>query len=172
MTSDSDRTHIFTFRNVILGSAALIATVYGAHYIISYRTKRIITRKENWCNWKHETSFEHLITLPRYKLSRELIEYIQARYINKHNPADHVYPMTKFIDEINRETRILRNYMWTIKKTEQLRIARFLPGANMAAATKNRLERLAYLKALFFDWAQEYRFTRSQTSKLVVPAAS
>ena len=138
-----------------------VACAYVARTVIIHQTTRVLKKKRSWCNWKHELSFQDLMHNDPKNLAQELLTAIQERHFNPHNPADHVYPVTQFLDTIHHETTILNRYLELVKWERKLQLYRIYTHKDLTSIVTQRLDKLAYLKSLFFDWAREHRTTRS-----------
>ncbi len=147
----------WTPKTIFITGTVIAAGTYCYCWLMLYKTRRMLSSKESWSNWKHEIALEDLMTLPRIKLAEELLTTIQAKHVNTANPADHVYPMTQFIEAVNRESALLRSYLWFLEKTKRFNVLRIFPEKNLGSIAQDRLHRLAYLKTVFFDWAYSYR---------------
>lgn len=145
----------------ILGTAAGIAgTALIIRALIIHQTVTILKNRHSWSNWKHEVPIEQLKQMPQEKISHELITTIQSYHRNPHNPADHVYPMTHFLQTINQEIEILKRYTVLQKVERALHTDRLLKRKDLTDLVERRLEKLSHLKTLFFSWAKQHRTKR------------
>ncbi len=165
VTSPSEKTSSifgkFGFKQALYLTAGTLVCAYALRTIIIHQTTQVLKRKRSWCNWKHELSFQELTQERPEKLSQELLTAIQERHFNHHNPADHVYPVTQFLDAIYRETTILNHYLKLIKWEQKFQLYRIYSHKDLTSVVTQRLDKLIYLKSLFFDWAREHRTNRS-----------
>ncbi len=145
------------------GIAGTAACAYAIHTVVLYKTTRILKRKKSWCNWKHEVPAQEFWETPREALSRELLSTIQQRHHNPRNPADHVYPVTHFLDAVKYEMTVLQAFTDLVRLEQKLRLSRVLKDRDLGPLVAQRLKKLGYLKELFFEWAREHRTRRSFT---------
>ena len=151
----------FGFKHALGLAAGTIACAYLTRTVIIYQTTLVLKKKRSWCNWKYELSFEQLINSDQKNFSRELLTAIQERHFNTHNPSDHVYPVTQFLDSVQHEANVLNRYLQLVKWEQKLQLYRLFSQKDLSSAVMQRLNKLSYLKSLFFDWAREHRTTRS-----------
>jgi hypothetical protein len=141
--------------------AGTVACAYLTRTVIIYQTTLVLKKKRSWCNWKHELSFEQLMHNDSKELAHNLLTAIQEHHFNPHNPADHVYPVTRFLDAIQHETNVLNRYISLVKWEHKFQLYRLFSHKDLSPVVTQRLDKLAYLKSLFFDWAREHRTTRT-----------
>lgn len=134
-----------------------------AYTIIYYQLQKaihLVHDKTAWCNWKKDVSIERLYTIERKELAKELLHKIQARYMNPKNPTDHIAPMNLFIEDYRRELLTFRRYFKLAKWFKKFYLMRFFPfKKNDIHEMKQSIERLCYLKSVFFNWTKEYKTT-------------
>ena len=151
----------FSLKHVFMGAAGIVASCYVVHRYMLYKTTRVLRKKNSWCNWKHETPFEQLCTQPHETLSEELLNSIQEHNPNPHHPADHIHPITRFLEQVQTEVRVLSLYKTIIEWEKKMHLARLFPGHELEPIVTARLEKLAFLKKLFFEWARTHRTKRT-----------
>ena len=151
----------FGFKHALGLVAGTVACAYATRTVIIHQTTRVLKKKRSWCNWKHELSFQELTQERPEKLAQELLTAIQERHFNPHNPADHVYPVTQFLDTIHHEANVLNRYLQLVKWEHKLQLYRLFSHKDLSSVVTQRLDILAYLKSLFFEWAREHRTTRT-----------
>ena len=146
-----------TFKQV--GGAILLAGAAGyiARVVILHQTKQVLKSKTSWCNWRAETPFQELVNESPEQLAEQLLSTIQERHTNTNNPADHVFPLTHFLKERDRETELLTRYLKLCSFEQRFGINRFLKHRDLTELVVRRLDKLAYLKSLFFEWAKQHK---------------
>ena len=114
--------------------------------------------KGAWCNWKAEVLFEIFKNSDKKELAEELLEAIQTRYLNTSNPTDHVGPLNNFLEDYRRELHIFRSYFFIATWIKRLHLTKIFPINNQdIELLKEKIERLCYIKAIFFEWTNEYK---------------
>ena len=157
-------TNWLTFKNIFGTIFVIGATGYLVRFFILHQTKQVLKSKLSWCNWKAHVPFHELVNESSDTLSKDLIIAIQSRHVNTKNPADHVYPMTHFLHALDQETVILNRYLQLTSFEQQFGINRFLKHHNLTELVISRLDKLAYLKSLFFEWAKQQRTRKARAS--------
>lgn len=146
----------------VLGVSCCIAAVsYGVLYYEIKRAVWLLHDDSAWCNWKQEITLKSLQEIARGELAEELLQRIQTRYLNTKNPTDHIGPLNSFLEDYRTELCIFRRYFRLAKWINRCRVRRLFPVLNIdITAMKERIERLTYLKSVFFDWTTDYKTTR------------
>ena len=72
-----------------------------------------------------------------------------------------MYPVTQFLDSVQHEANVLNRYLQLVKWEQKLQLYRLFSQKDLSSSVMQRLNKLSYLKSLFFDWAREHRTTRS-----------
>ena len=122
--------------------------------------------KSAWCNWKNDIPLEDLFNLSRYELAEELLKKIQAKYLNPRNPTDHIAPLNIFLESYGNEIKIFQKHFRLLKWINRLRLTRFFPTAQKdLEKMKTKIQRLSYLKTVFFSWMTEYKTSRCKVIK-------
>ena len=134
---------------------------YAVVYYQLQQAISLINDKNAWCNWKKEFSIERLYKIERKELAQELLHRIQTRYMNPKNPTDHIAPMNNFIEDYRKELLVFRRYFKLAKWFKKLHLTRLFPFKQKdMKSMKQSIERLCYLKNIFFSWTEDYKTKR------------
>ncbi len=141
----------------------IVASVYA---VLCYEVIKgyMYLNKENlWSSWRSTISFEELLAISQQQLSQELLRDIQLRYTNAQNINDFISPLATFLNDIEKETHYINYYnklnTWLIR----LHLSTIIPVSKKHFdGSKERLQRLAYLKNVFLSWATEYKIVTYQ----------
>jgi hypothetical protein len=149
-------------KETLYTALSMTAAWYTYCYYQIRKAVWLMQDKNAWCNWKKdEVSFQELCSMPRKQLAEELLQKIQTRYLNPKNPADYVGPLNIFLEDYRAELCTFRTYFRIAKLLKKFHITHFFPIVEKEiAAIKERIERLSYLKSVFFDWTTEYKTIR------------
>lgn len=147
--------------SLILGT---LATGYAYCCYIIASGNHYLERKELWSSWRHDLTFEQLLSIPQTQLAKELLQEIQRRYTDAASLTDIVRPLGVFVKVIEEEEQQLQWYQNAYSWIEYLKIGALIPmrAASFAKITE-RLQRIAYLKNAFHTWAAHYQL--EQVSK-------
>ena len=161
-----------SWQEMFLSKETLIMTVtlsFSTYCYLCYQLKKavwLIRDKGAWCNWKAEVTFETFKNGEKKELAQELLESIQTRYLNSSNPTDHVGPLNSFLEDYRRELYIFRSYFFIATWIKRLHLTKIFPINNQdIELLKEKIERLCYIKAIFFEWTCEYKTKRCTTIK-------
>ncbi len=129
------------------------ATSYTLCIITYYRMKKLLKNPSAWCNWK-----PHAMLKDSKKIFiQELLEAIEKKNFEKETPTHYIPPMMEFLKDIESEYTILNHYMFTAKWAHRIYFDKILPGHDMQLIVQEKLNRLDYIKDIFFEWAQSQR---------------
>ncbi len=153
-----------SWQEMLLSKEILITTTtlsLSTYLYLYYQLKKAIwlmRDKGSWCNWKAEAPFETFKNGDKKELAQELLESIQTRYLNSSNPTDHVGPLNSFLEDYRRELYIFRSYFFIATWIKRLHLTKIFPVNNQdIELLKEKIERLCYIKAIFFEWTNEYK---------------
>ena len=140
--SKNYRSHIILFS--LLGS-------YGTVHYLLYSGNNYLKRETLWSSWPLNRSIQSLLEIPQEKLAILLLDEIKQRY-NGH--TNFMHALTKFKEVINKEKSKLLFYDKLYTFLEKYCLLSIFPIQVKSFTTiKERLERIAYLKNVFFTWS-------------------
>lgn len=143
---------LYKYKLIGTGSCTLFAYLYQR--IISINS---YLQKQPWSSWKEYLDPERLY--PRPELEKELILTIQRQHVNIQNPTDSLSPLITFLNYIEQEISMIKEYLALHKWLNRLYVARFFPfNKKEIARGPQRLTRLASIKQLFFSWVAQQNF--------------
>jgi hypothetical protein len=144
-----------------------LALVYTAIQARVYYITRMLLDTHNWSLYKQEIPLEELFALPPHQFCSELLAEIQRRYATPHNALDVVQSITRFIEDTEKETALLKEYQSLATWLTQLRLKdfSFINGGILDACT-DRIQRIAFMKGTFLGWVTEYRLGMRPTGSL------
>jgi hypothetical protein len=156
-----------SWQKMLLSKETLITTItlsLSTYLYLCYQLKKatwLMKEQGAWCNWKAKEPFETFKSIDKKELAQELLEAIQNRYLNSSNATDHVGPLNSFLEDYRRELYIFRSYFFIATWIKRLHLTRIFPINNQDIGfLKERVERLCYIKAIFFEWAAHYKTKR------------
>ena len=156
-----------SWQEMLLSKETLITATtlsLSTYLYLCYQLKKAIwlmRDKGSWCNWKTEEPFQSLKKYDKKELAQDLLEAIQNRYLNSSQATDHVGPLNSFLEDYRRELYIFRSYFFIATWIKRLHLTRIFPINNQdIELLKERIERLCYIKAIFFEWAADYKTKR------------
>ena len=107
-----------------------------------------------WASWKKQLSMEELLGIPQDQLGTELIHAIQQRHVNVQNPTDHITPLVRFVQAVDREMKMLNRYILLATSIRRCRLMRIFPTNNHKIEQAQELkQRLGFVKHTFISWA-------------------
>jgi hypothetical protein len=140
-----------------------------AYLTLYYKFKKALWLLEDenaWCNWKGDVPLEDLFNLSRYELAEELLKKIQTKYLNAKNPTDHIAPLNVFLESYGNEIKTFQKHFKLVKWIKRFRLTRIFPVSRQnMEKMKNKIQRLSYLKTVFFSWMTEYKTSRCKIIK-------
>lgn len=138
----------------------LAGGLLASYLFVYFRLKKalwLMGNRDAWCNWKGECSLEKLFTFSQEELAEELLLKIQARYSNPRTPGDLVTPLSEFLDQYKKEIETLRTYVKTVQMLRTFKASNLFPlHEEDIFAIKEKTQRLAFLKTLFFLWTTNH----------------
>ncbi len=150
---------LFSMKNMFYATCISTCVFYA---FFAFKLKNIQAMLEDpqaWCNWKGEISPEKFFGQKDSELSEELINSIQNSYCDFKHPTDTTKPLQQFLREYKRELLLCKSYFTIMKILSYLRCTRFfkINKEAMDLKIKDRIERLAFIRTLFFKWVTEHR---------------
>ena len=143
------KTHL---TSIIYPIIVIGALSYTGCLIIIYRTKKLLNNPHAWCNWKPYMILED----SKKMLIQDLLQTIESKHSNNKKPTDYISPMVQFLQEIEEESSILRHYLIMNRWTNRIYMNTILPHS-FEQLVQEKLDRLDFIKKVFFDWAQSQR---------------
>ena len=141
-----------SFKTQCIIAGCSLGIAYGYVWYLLKRALTLLSLPNAWCNWKGELSLEKLFAVDQKTLSQELFTSVQTCYHNTRNPHDTVEPLVKFLDACKQELTLLHSYKLCISWINRLHLKRFFKiNQEDMFAVNNRIQRLEYLKTLFFS---------------------
>lgn len=152
----------FTKNYLYVAGGSILFTYVFLYYKLK-KAIRLLEDADAWCNWKGNVSLEKLFTFSQEGLADELLIKIQSRYANPRTPSDLVAPLGDFLESYRREIDTFRQYIKIAQWLKRLRMAHLFPIRNEDIFTmKERTQRLAFLKTLFFLWTTHHTEERER----------
>ena len=138
----------------ILGS---IGCVYCGLNGYAWILSRQLHDERWWSKWKYHLSNEELAQVPIHTLGNNLINEIEQRYINVHNPTDFQQPLIQFYKDIRHEYALLCWYKYICKTIEWTFLARISwYDQRLYELVDMRLQRLEMIWSTFTQWMASY----------------
>lgn len=139
-----------------------LSTIVGIYSLISLwliKTNHLMNNSDSWCQWKKEYPLTALGALDQSVLTKQLLNNIQHRYLSTANPTDPITPCSRFITTLQGEQKIIQRYITLTTWLSRFWLKKIFPyNSNKVQQAKNALARLAFLHALFVDWASTQTF--------------
>ncbi len=153
-----------SFKNIIIGAGVSAAVLY---LCISFHLKKIeamLNDPRSWCNWKNEIPADKFFGQKTKDVAKELIHSIQEQYCDVKNPTNTVQPLHCFLKEYSHELALCKRYFSIMHYLSLFKCTRFfkINQEAMELKIKSRIERLIFLRTIFFDWVIENRGTNEQ----------
>ena len=127
--------------------------------------KYLLNNNENWSLWNRTTTLEDFFMLPQKNVAESLTRELQRRYTTTENPDDVVTPMVTFLQEVEREQKLLQSYVSLCSWIKTLWLQKICwRDEELWAACDNRLKRLAYLRSVFVQWITEQKLAHYQAA--------
>ena len=146
----------FSWKHKIIMGCGIILVSYGYIWFSLKKALWLLKNQNAWCNWKADLSFEQLLTIPSSLLAGELFESLQLRHKNIRNPHDAVKPFTDFLERCDIEITTLQHYLTCVNWIYRLNIRKLFPiYEEDINAVKQKIQRLEYLKTIFFNRLSE-----------------
>jgi hypothetical protein len=125
------------------------------------RLQNFLIHESQWSYWKGHLSLEKLFEIPQSHLSEELIKEVQRQYTAEANPTDFLTPLMTFMDMAEKEKAALEQYNTICSYLEKLHILRFFKhDQELYEQSKEKLQKLAYLKNIFLSWLADYKISQ------------
>lgn len=173
----SDLSSNFSFKSLLTSKYGWCAyagcglSMYGWCWWNISKTKSVLSNPDSWCNWKIEYSLEELFNHSRPDLLKELLSTIYLRYSTHHELTDHTTALNAFLEQCSYELMLFKRYFTLYTWVHRLHIQRLLPfNEKDLLILKTKIERLAYLKSIFFSWAADYKTARCLHIKTTIAA--
>ena len=139
-------------------------------YVLYELTKgnQIIANHNAWAAWNDDMCLVTLAEIPEKKLYGELIVDIQKQYTDPLNPTDWVTPCIIFHEKLLEEQKILERYLRIGRWLESLKLSLIYPvNATRLEQAQEKLERLMFVRDLFFTWAANYKIDSNQLRSML-----
>lgn len=109
-----------------------------------------------WSSWKSELTLEELCACPQETVAHELNFSLQYKHIDRKNPINPISSLTTFVDDLEQEQQRLLYYQKLHTWLKKSRLIAIIPIETAAYETiKDRLQRIAYIKSVFFTWVAQ-----------------
>lgn len=139
-------------------SFSTLFSLYAITCFLVIRGNQYLDAEHTWAAFKAELSFTDLIQIPHQELAQELLKEIQRRYTKAQNLTDFITPLIAFMNDIDKEIKKTKNYIWLYTWLQRLRIAPILPfNIKRYSQAPIKLQRLLHLKNIFLTWAAEFK---------------
>ncbi len=157
-----------------------LAVVYAGIFYRLLKDYHYLCNGDIWANWKQHLAFDQLCTISQKQLAQDLVRDIQGKYMNTQNPTDHISPLAKFMQAADLEQKIIKRYIRNASWIDKCHLTSLFPTNHTKIAfTKERQERLAFVKHIFLSWTAENNMAQimphsvvvNSTSALAAPAA-
>lgn len=115
----------------------------------------IFMHKSNtWASWKKQLTLQELLEMPQNQLEKELVHAIQQRHVNAQNPTDHITPLVRFVQQVDREINMVNRYLLLAISIRRCWLMYLFPTNNRRIEQMQELkQRLAFIKHTFISWA-------------------
>jgi hypothetical protein len=147
------------YGKVFLGT---IAGLYGYIWLRLLYLHRSTTSAHSWAAWKKTQQVDELDTMTQAQVAEKLVLAIQEKYQSAEKIADFISPFVAFVNDINREIKNLKSYIWFLDTLKRLNMIGLFPGYQKSVIhARERLKRVLYLKNVFSAWIAEYKLQHS-----------
>ena len=120
------------------------------------------TQKTKWIVWQKERSNAELFALPHKQLQQQLLNAIHETCANQQNPIDPSHALAQFIEEIDKELKLLADYKKLLYVAQRLPLSRFIITWHTHEKITQLHERLLFIKHIFFSWLSVYNCNQTQ----------
>jgi hypothetical protein len=162
-TKEACRENIATFLEYVnnhkmaIAAATLITSYISLHASLVY-IKWYLQKPDCWSKWLSDKSLADLYAIPQASLSVQLLNTIQHRYTTLAQPFDWGGPISRFIQDIEKEIYYLNVYRTLIKNIQYVKLNTIVWYNNsFYEEIAERLNRLAYVKSCFVNWLVEHK---------------
>lgn len=139
---------------LIFGS---LATSYA---YITYRLKSLehtLIHTDAWSQWR-KGSMSELYSTPDAELARDLLFAIQRKYTTLSSIEDFNTPLIMFMKEIQKEEKMLGDYLKLVKRLEMFRVSSYFSiNHSLVESISCRKDKLAYLQSRLWNWLSEHK---------------
>lgn len=135
-----------------------VAGIYLASTARLWQLHIKLAQTTNWSLWQQTKSFEQLLEFAQKELAESLMLDIQRRYTSIQNPTDFVLPLVRFMQDIEYEIALLKEYQricWYLEKSYLLRFT--WHDQELLRTCQERMQRIGYLKNIFLSWIAEFK---------------
>ena len=155
------RKRYFIGSSIILGGYALTCNYF-------VKANKYLERTDTWASWRLDTPVDLLITIPQTELAKELILEIQRRYSNAQNPTDFISPLIAFVQAIDAEIVMIKQYAGIYRWITRLHLQAVFPiNQKQFNLLGEKYKKLIYLKNIFLSWAAEYKINHNKNRRFM-----
>jgi len=159
-----------------LTTLGLTAGSFYLYLVVKLRKiSRLLSRQNAWCHWRSDKSLAELLEMDKDKLLDQLLFDIQTSCSTVKDVDDSSPPLRRFFDLIDKEQRMLLIYIWWANKIQFLHLSKLfflVINWNLVANAESRLNRLAFLRGLVWDWISRKKVAESRFLPSDRPVAS
>lgn len=136
-------------------TASLYSYITYKLFILKYH----LIQTDNWSLWNNGLSLDELMSIPQNKLGEILVKEAQQRYTLIDDPENFITPIITFLQTVEQEKKMLEGYVALCSWITTVKLSKlFWFDENLFFLCRERLKRLAYIRAVFVNWITEYKF--------------
>lgn len=153
----------FFYKNKYLLGAFLLCSGYIIACNYTVQANKFLERTDTWASWHNELTAEQLMAINHKELAKELILEIQRRYSNPQNPTDFISPLIAFVQAIDKEIVLLKNYITHYKVVQKLHLQTMLPiQQKLFKKMDDSYKKIIHVKNIFLSWAADYKINHNK----------